>query len=153
MLESRPEARGAALEAGGAAALGTALLGCTEADGRTVLALTLAAVVRGDVGAAQAACGWQGIIAVLVAAAATVSTPLRELAAAAEPGLAAAVAGASPKAPGTAQPAAAPAVGEAVTKPKPLVGPQAVKMLAYDDEKPQPVRTSLKSRPAANDLD
>ena len=153
MLESWPEARGAALEAGGAAALGTALLGCTEADGRTVLALTLAAVVRGDVGAAQAACGWQGIIAVLVAAAATVSTPLRELAAAAEPGLAAAVAGASPKAPGTAQPAAAPAVGEAVTKPKPLVGPQAVKMLAYDDEKPQPVRTSLKSRPAANDLD
>ncbi|KOO27043.1 hypothetical protein Ctob_004130 [Chrysochromulina tobinii] len=153
MLESWPEARGAALEAGGAAALGTALLGCTEADGRTVLALTLAAVVRGDVGAAQAACGWQGIIAVLVAAAATVSTPLRELAAAAEPGLAAAVAGASPKAPGTAQPAAAPAVGEAVTKPKPLVGPQAVKMLAYDDEKPQPVRTSLKSRPAATDLD
>ena len=153
MLESWPEARGAALEAGGAAALGTALLGCTEADGRTVLALTLAAVVRGDVGAAQAACGWQGIVAVLVAAAATVSTPLRELAAAVEPGLTAAVAGASPKAPGTAQPAAAPAAGEAVTKPKSLVGPQAVKMLTYDDEKPQPVRTSLKSRPAATDLD
>ena len=153
MLESWPEARGAALEAGGAAALGTALLGCTEADGRTVLALTLAAVVRGDVGAAQAACGWQGIVAVLVAAAATVSTPLRELAAAVEPGLTAAVAGASPKAPGTAQPAAAPAAGEAVTKPKSLVGPQAVHMYAYDDDKPQVVRTSLKSRPAATDLD
>ncbi len=157
MLESRPEVRGAALEAGGAAALGTALLGCSEAEGRTVLALTLAALVRGDVDAAQAACGWPGIVAVLVAATATVSTPLSEFAAAAAPGLTAAVVSVSPVSAAAARPAP-PSV--AVAKPvAPLAGPQA--SYAFDDDKPRPpaaatvpvVKSSLKSRPAAADLD
>ena len=84
-------ARTAALSAKGAAALGTALLGCTDADGRLTLALTLSALVKGDWAALQAAAGWAAVIAVLTAAASTVSPTIKEFAEAAGPPLLTAV--------------------------------------------------------------
>ena len=65
ILAAKPDARGAAMGAGGAAALGTALLGCPEAEGRLVLATTLATVVQSEWGVAYEACGWPALLAVL----------------------------------------------------------------------------------------
>lgn len=73
MIEDNEGARTAALAAGGAAALGAALLGCTDADGRLTIALTIAALVRGDWAALQAAAGWAAVVAVLSVVAASVS--------------------------------------------------------------------------------
>jgi len=76
-------ARSAALAAGGAAALGAALTDCADADGRLALALTLAALVRGDVTAVESTAGWSAVLAVLCTAAAAAAPEMREFAVAA----------------------------------------------------------------------
>ena len=93
MVATSEEVRRAALAAGGAAAVSIALLkmqtqgAALHAEGRTILALTLAALVRDDWSAVHEAGGWQALVAALAAAAANASPAMRQLADAATPPL------------------------------------------------------------------
>ena len=86
MASDDDQARASAVAAGGVKALGTVLLGCTEAEGRLTLALALATLVRADWSALQVACGWEAVMVTLCVAAGAASPSMHALAdAATEP--------------------------------------------------------------------
>ena len=106
-------ARNEARKAGGARALGAALEASDTQEGRTLYALTLASLLRGDWADAFEAAGWQPVLSALLAAASTASPAMSDLADAARAPLMAALA--FPPSPTTEAPppAAAPAAAPA----------------------------------------
>ena len=97
MINTSESVRKSVLDAGGAAAVGKALLtlqssgAAMHAEGRLALALTLANLVKDDYAAVKDSVGWGALVAALAAAASQTSPAMQQLADATAPPLIAAV--------------------------------------------------------------